>query len=63
MDERDLKQLSEEVNVLQALHSNENIVRYHERYVDKAKFQLYIVMEFAENGDLSQVIQRCKRDS
>lgn len=45
MDERDLRQLGEEVNILQNLGSNEYIVRYHERYVDKQNFMLYILME------------------
>lgn len=45
MDERDLRQLGEEVNILQNIGSNEYIVRYHERYVDKQNFMLYILME------------------
>jgi NIMA (never in mitosis gene a)-related kinase len=61
MDERDLKQLNEEVNILQNLEPNENIVRYYERYVDRQKFRLHIIMEFCHNGDLAAQIQRCRR--
>ncbi|CAD6589047.1 MAG: G2-specific serine/threonine protein kinase [Cyphobasidiales sp. Tagirdzhanova-0007] len=61
MDERDLKQLSEEVNILQNLEPNENIVRYYERYVDRSKFRLHIIMEYCHNGDLAAQIQRCRR--
>lgn len=45
MDERDLRQLGEEVNILQNLRGNEHIVKYFERYVDKQNFMLYILME------------------
>ncbi|GAA5939203.1 hypothetical protein JCM1841_003175 [Sporobolomyces salmonicolor] len=61
MDERDLKQLTEEVNILEQLGSNDNIVRYYERFVDKPKNMLYILMEYCEGGDLAGVIQRCRK--
>lgn len=85
MDERDLKQLSEEVyvdfphsdsisclykalnlvtprrTILQNLEPNENIVRYYERYVDRQKYRLHIIMEYCHNGDLAAQIQRCRR--
>ena len=78
MDERDLKQLTEEVyalldiptlleahfpgrNILEQLGSNDNIVRYHERFVDKPNNMLYILMEYCEGGDLAGVIQRCRK--
>ncbi|KAI8453269.1 NEK protein kinase [Phakopsora pachyrhizi] len=62
MDERDLRQLGEEVNILQNLRGNEHIVKYFERYVDKQNFMLYILMEFCSQGDLAGVISRCRRD-
>ncbi|KAI5475150.1 G2-specific protein kinase [Pseudohyphozyma bogoriensis] len=61
MDERDLRQLTEEVNILEQLGSNDNIVRYYERFVDKPNNMLYILMEYCEGGDLAGVIQRCRR--
>lgn len=85
MDERDLKQLTEEVyatlylrffhdqtrlcwrerdhlrNILEQLGSNDNIVRYYERFVDKPNNMLYILMEYCEGGDLAGVIQRCRK--
>ncbi|GAA6043666.1 hypothetical protein JCM8097_008596 [Rhodosporidiobolus ruineniae] len=63
MDERDLKQLTEEVNILEQLGSNDNIVRYYERFVDKPNNMLYILMEYCEGGDLAGVIQRCRKTS
>ncbi|KNZ62442.1 NEK protein kinase [Puccinia sorghi] len=62
MDERDLRQLGEEVNILQNLRGNEHIVKYFERYVDKQNFMLYILMEYCSQGDLAGVISRCRRD-
>ncbi|SCZ89469.1 BZ3500_MvSof-1268-A1-R1_Chr9g10420 [Microbotryum saponariae] len=61
MDERDLKQLTEEVNILEQLGSNDNIVRYYERFVDKPSSMLYILMEYCEGGDLAGVIHRCRK--
>ncbi|GEM07962.1 G2-specific protein kinase [Rhodotorula toruloides] len=61
MDERDLKQLTEEVNILEQLGSNDNIVRYYERFVDKPDNMLYILMEYCSGGDLAGVIQRCRK--
>lgn len=86
MDERDLKQLTEEVlvvslsiqitiastnphtrficifsNILEQLGFNDNIVRYHERFVDKPNNMLYILMEYCEGGDLAGVINRCRK--
>ncbi|GAA5979101.1 hypothetical protein JCM11641_004973 [Rhodosporidiobolus odoratus] len=61
MDERDLKQLTEEVNILEQLGSNDNIVRYYERFVDKPNNMLYILMEYCEGGDLAGVINRCRK--
>lgn len=47
-------------NILEQLGSNDNIVRYHERFVDKPNNMLYILMEYCEGGDLAKVIQRCR---
>lgn len=47
-------------NILEQLGSNDNIVRYHERFVDKPNNMLYILMEYCEGGDLAGVINRCR---
>ncbi|KAM0789401.1 hypothetical protein ACM66B_000228 [Microbotryomycetes sp. NB124-2] len=60
MDDRDLRQLTEEVNILEQLGSNDHIVRYYERFVDKPNNMLYILMEYCEGGDLARIIQRCR---
>lgn len=61
MDERDLKQLTEEVNILEKLGNNDNIVGYYERYVDKPNNMLYILMEYCPSGDLAGLIQRTRK--
>lgn len=48
-------------NILEQLGSNDNIVRYYERFVDKPNNMLYILMEYCEGGDLAGVIQRCRK--
>ncbi|KAG6825152.1 hypothetical protein H0H87_010150, partial [Tephrocybe sp. NHM501043] len=63
MNERDRKQIVAEVNILKDL-GHDNIVRYHDRYVDREEGILYILMEYCGGGDLSTVIKqagRCNR--
>lgn len=48
-------------NILEQLGFNDNIVRYHERFVDKPNNMLYILMEYCEGGDLAGVINRCRK--
>jgi len=42
---------------------HEYIVRYHERFLDKANCMLHIVMEYCEGGDLTHIISRCRQDN
>nr|CAD7585700.1 unnamed protein product [Timema genevievae] len=57
----DKKQLLvSEVNLLSQL-KHPNIVRYHDRIIHKESATLYIVMECCEGGDLSLIINKCKR--
>lgn len=60
MSERDRKQIVAEVNILKDLH-HENIVRYHDRYVDREAGILYILMEYCGGGDLSSIIKQAQR--
>ncbi|KAH8927139.1 kinase-like protein [Atractiella rhizophila] len=62
MDQKDLLQLSSEVNILQNLTSNSHIVKYYDRFVDKKNCMLFILMEYCEGGDLAALITRCKRE-
>ena len=48
-----------EVNLLRELR-HDNIVRYYDRVVDKARSTLYIVMEYCEGGDLASYIKDVK---
>lgn len=61
MSDKEKKLLVHEVNVLKDLH-HQNIVRYIDRYLDKATLKIYIVMEYCENGDLARYIKRHKTD-
>ncbi|KAK0569139.1 hypothetical protein OC861_001279 [Tilletia horrida] len=61
MSERDRKQIVAEVNILRTL-GHDNIVKYEERFVDKDRGILYIVMEYCEGGDLGSVIKRYRRN-
>ncbi|KAK1224435.1 hypothetical protein PQX77_012657 [Marasmius sp. AFHP31] len=60
MSERDRKQIVAEVNILKDLQ-HENIVRYHDRYVDREAGILYILMEYCSGGDLSSIIKQAQR--
>jgi NIMA (never in mitosis gene a)-related kinase len=61
MSEKEKQQLINEVNILREL-KHENIVRYHDKILDKKNATLYIVMEYCAGGDLAQVINRCKAE-
>jgi len=52
--------LINEVNILREL-KHENIVRYHDKIVDKKNTMIYIIMEYCAGGDLGKVIQSCKQ--
>ena len=50
-----------QVNILRELR-HPFIVRYYDRIIDKAASKIYIVMEFCDGGDLSDIIRKCKKD-
>ena len=52
MKEKEKQQLINEVNILREL-KHENIVRYHDKIVDKKHTTIYIIMEYCAGGDLS----------
>jgi len=60
MSEKEKQQLVNEVNILREL-KNQNIVRYYDRIIDKKNSKIYIIMEYCEGGDLSQLIKRLKK--
>jgi len=49
-------------NILEKLGTNDHIVRYYERFVDKPSSMLYILMEYCAGGDLAGVITRCRKN-
>lgn len=49
-----------EVNIMRSM-KDENIVRYHQRVIDKEKGRLYIIMEYCQNGDLKAIIEKHKK--
>ncbi|XP_023695186.1 serine/threonine-protein kinase Nek2 [Paramormyrops kingsleyae] len=61
MAEAEKQMLVSEVNLLRELR-HPNIVRYHDRIIDRTNTTLYIVMEYCEGGDLSGLISRCLKE-
>ena len=49
-----------EVRILASI-SHPSIVGYKEAFIDSKQNELCIVMDFANDGDLYQKIQKCKR--
>jgi serine/threonine protein kinase len=60
MSEKEKQQIVSEVNILREL-SHVNIVKYHDRLIDKQKAKIYIIMEYCDGGDLQQLIRRCRK--
>ena len=52
MQEKEKKQLINEVNILGEL-KHDNIVRYYDKIIDKKNTTIYIIMEYCAGGDLS----------
>lgn len=50
-----------EINCLSKLN-HVNIVRYIEKIVKREQKRIYIVMEYCENGDMAQLIKKCKAE-
>jgi NIMA (never in mitosis gene a)-related kinase len=50
-----------EINCLERLN-HPNIVRYKERIQVKDQRKIFIFMEFCENGDMAQLIKKCKTE-
>ena len=60
MSEREKEQLVAEVNILREL-KHDNIVRYHDRVIDRKKGLIYLIMEYCEEGDLRDLLKRCRK--
>ena len=60
MTEREKQNIVSEVNILRELR-HPNIVRYYDRIIDKKHTKIYIIMEYCEQGDISQLIKRHKK--
>ena len=61
MNEKEKEQIVTEVNILRELN-HPNIVKYYDRIIDKKNSKIYIIMEYCENGDISQLIAQCKKE-
>ena len=61
MTDAEKQLLVSEVNLLREL-KHENIVRYHDRIIDKVTTKIYIIMEYCEGGDLAQFIGKHKKE-
>ena len=51
MTEKEKQQIVSEVNILRELN-HPNIVKYHDRIIDKHKAKIFIIMEHCDGGDL-----------
>ena len=56
MTDKEKKQLVNEVNILRDL-KHPHIVRYYDRIIDKKNTKIFIIMEYWEGGDISQLIK------
>ena len=56
MTDKEKKQLVNEVNILRDL-KHPHIVRYYDRIIDKKNTKIFIIMEYCEGGDISQLIK------
>ena len=61
MTEKEKEQIVTEVNILRELN-HPNIVKYYDRIIDKKNSKIYIIMEYCEGGDISQLISKCKKN-
>ncbi|KDO35492.1 NEK protein kinase [Saprolegnia parasitica CBS 223.65] len=61
MTEKEKQLIVSEVNILRELR-HPHIVRYLDRVIDKQSSKIFIVMEYCEGGDLSQLIKRKRRE-
>jgi NIMA (never in mitosis gene a)-related kinase len=61
MTEAEKQMLVSEVNLLREL-KHKHIVRYYDRIIDRSKSMLYIIMEYCEGGDLSTLINKCRKE-
>ena len=60
MKSKEKELLVSEVNLLRKLN-HPSIVRYVDRYQDKSRCLIYIVMEYCGAGDLAKYIKQCKQ--
>ena len=60
MTEKEKEQIVTEVNILRELN-HPNIVKYYDRIIDKKNSKIYIIMEYCEGGDISQLISKCTK--
>ena len=62
MSSKEKEQIVTEVNILREL-DHPNIVKYYDRIIDKKNSKIYIIMEYCEGGDISQLINTYKKNN
>ena len=61
LSEKERAQIVSEINCLSKLN-HPNIVKYVEKIVQRDDKKIFIVMEYCENGDMAQLIKKCKAE-
>ncbi|CUV04091.1 unnamed protein product [Cryptosporidium hominis] len=60
MTQQEKIQIVNEVNVLRKLN-HRNIIKYIDRIIDKQNQQIYIIMEYCDEGDLGNILKKKKK--
>ena len=61
MDSKDRKNALNEIRILASLN-HPQIISYKDAFYEENSKSLWIVMEFAEGGDLQQLVDKCKKE-
>lgn len=61
MNEKEKQHIIDEVNILSRMES-QHIVKYLNHYIDKSTFEIYIIMEYCEGGDLESFLCSAKKN-
>ena len=61
MSEKDKQHIIDEVNILNKMKS-QHIVKYLDHFIDKSTFEIFIITEYCEGGDLESFLNSTKKN-